>query len=97
MIVKKIKKYIKDGEYEIKYISNFRRFQGIPVKGFIEPDNDTILINNNLSGSEKITTIIHEFLHEIYPTWSESQVEKKCLSIYKNLSKNDREFFEQLL
>ncbi|MFA4931101.1 MAG: hypothetical protein WC570_04530 [Patescibacteria group bacterium] len=97
MIIKKIKKYILEGEYEIKFVKNFRRFQGIPVKGFIEPDNNKILINNNLSHQEKITTIIHEFLHEIFPQWSENKVEKECRKLYHQMSSSDIHFFDKLI
>ena len=97
MEIQLIKKYIIEGEYEIKFINNFRRFHGIPIKGFIEPDNDIILINNNLSDEEKIITIIHEFLHEIYPEWPENKVEKNCHLIWNNMSVEDKHFFFQLI
>ncbi|MBU0648101.1 hypothetical protein KJ855_02880, partial [Patescibacteria group bacterium] len=82
MIISKIKKYISEGEYEIKFIKSFRRFKGIPIKGFIEPDNSIILINDKLSIKEKIITIIHEFLHEIHPSWKENKVESTSIKLY---------------
>ena len=96
-MLNKIKYYILEGTYEIKFISSFRRFKGIPIKGFIEPDTDTILINNNMSDSEKIITIIHEFLHEIKPNWSENQVEKKSLQLFRSMTSPDQLFFKKIL
>lgn len=96
-MIDKIIKIISDNEYEIKFIRDFRRFRGIPVKGFIEPDNDTILICRNLSHEEKIITIIHELLHEIKPHWSENKVETHSNRLFQNLKKSERRFFENLI
>lgn len=96
-MLEKIKYYIVNGEYEIKFVNNFRRFKGIPLKGFIEPDNDTILINKQLNSQEKIITIIHEFIHEIEPRWSEEKVERQANKIFLTLEKNDLDFFNNLI
>lgn len=96
-MIDRIIKIISDNEYEIKFIRDFRRFQGIKVKGFIEPDNDTILICRNLSQEEKIITIIHEFLHEIEPRWQEAKVEKYSNQLFQKLTPPEKLFFENLL
>jgi len=95
-MINKIKKLIIDGDINIKFVRYFRGFKGIPIKGFFNPETDTILINQNLTKKEKITTIIHEFLHELYPEWSENKVEKTCIKLYKDLNKKDYEFFASL-
>ena len=96
-MIDKIIKIISDNEYEIKFIRDFRRFRGIPVKGFIEPDNDTILNCRNLSREEKIITIIHEFLHEIKPEWSENKVESYSNRLFRELKTSEMRFFDNLL
>ncbi|MFZ5391659.1 MAG: hypothetical protein ACOZAR_00490 [Patescibacteria group bacterium] len=96
-MIEKIKYYILEGTYEIKFIKNFRRFQGLPIKGFIEPDTDTILINDSLDEPEKIITIIHEFIHEIQPGWSENKVEKTSQAIYKSMLPADKIFFQKII
>lgn len=95
-MINKIKKLIIDGEINIKYVRYFRGFKGMPIKGFFNPENDTILINENLSPTDRITTIIHEFLHEIHPEWSENKVESTCIKLYQSLSRKDYDFFNQL-
>ena len=97
-MINRIKQLILDGDYEIKFVKKFRGLDNnIPIKGFIMPDSDTILINKNLSRKEKTITIIHEFLHEIEPKWSESRVEVKSLNIYNKLKDNDKKFFKNIL
>lgn len=96
MIIK-IKQLILGGEYEIKFVKTFRGFKNLPIKGFIVPESDTILINQNMADDEKIVTIIHEFIHELEPTWSEAKVEKKCQELFDKLNRTDRHFFKQLL
>ncbi len=97
-MINRIKQLILDGDYEIKFVKKFRGLDNsIPIKGFIMPDSDTILINKNLSKKETIITIIHEFLHEIEPKWSETRVENKSLSIYSKLKDSDRKFFKNII
>jgi hypothetical protein len=96
MIVK-IKQKILEGDYEIKFVSHFRGFKDVPIKGLFLPETDTILINKTLSQEEKIITIIHEYLHEIYPEWSENKIERHCLKLYRELNKKDRIFFENII
>ena len=96
-MIQKIKNIISSGDYEIKFVSKFRGFKNVPIKGFIDPETDTILINQNLSHNEKITTIIHEFIHELEPSWSETKVEKACQQISKKLNKSDKSFFNNLV
>jgi len=95
-MINKIKKLIIDGDISIKYVKHFRGFKGIPIKGFYDPENDIILINDSLTPKEKIITIIHEYLHDIYPEWTESKVETTCLNLYKQLNEQDHLFFRQL-
>jgi hypothetical protein len=96
-LINKIKNLIIEGNYEIKFVKTFRGFGNTPIKGFIMPENDTILINKNLDDREKIITIIHEFLHEIEPNWPEHKVERQCLTLFRQLSPLDQKFFQKII
>lgn len=96
MIIK-IKQLIIDGDYELKFVRSFRGYKNLPIKGFLIPETDTILINKNLNDQDKITTIIHEFIHVLHPDWPEYKVEKKCLQLSKQLDQSDYIFFQNLL
>ncbi len=95
-MINKIKKLILDGIISIKFVRYFRGFKGMPIKGFFNPETDTVLINKNLSKNEKITTIIHEFLHEIHPEWSENKVEKTSIRLFRDLNQKDYDFFAKI-
>lgn len=55
------------------------------VKGYIVPDELKIFISKSIGINDRVITLIHELLHEIYPQWSESKVESECKSIFRGL------------
>lgn len=82
------------GLYETGYDITFRdrlpRFAGNPIKGYIDPASDRIVIRRNLSDEDRALTLLHEIVHECYPEWSEPDVEACALFTYERLSDQDR-------
>lgn len=62
----------------------FHRRRGI--KGYILPDELKIYINQNIGINDRVITLIHELLHELFPTWQENRVERSAKKIFKNLN-----------
>lgn len=55
------------------------------VKGYIVPDSMKIYINKMLPVNDRVITLIHELLHELYPSWTEAKVEREAKSIFQSL------------
>src|SRR5680860_1481547 len=55
------------------------------VKGYIVPDSMKIYISKALPVNDRVITLIHELLHELYPVWKESRVEREAKSIFQTL------------
>lgn len=55
------------------------------VKGYIVPDELKIYISKSIGINDRVITLIHELLHELYPQWSETKVEQECKSIFRGL------------
>jgi len=55
------------------------------VKGYIVPDELKIYISKAIGINDRVITLIHELLHEIYPQWSEVKVEQECKRIFRGL------------
>ncbi len=56
------------------------------IKGYILPDELKIYINQNIGINDRVITLIHELLHELFPTWTETRVEAAAKKIFKNLN-----------
>jgi len=56
------------------------------AKGYIEPDSLKIYINKNLGLNDRVITLIHELLHEIFPIWKEGRVEKEAKKTFNHLN-----------
>lgn len=56
------------------------------IKGYIVPDEMRIYVNQSIGINDRVVTLIHELLHEIYPSWTEGQVEKEAKRTFKALS-----------
>ncbi len=67
------------------------------VKGYVFPDDLVILINKDQSPKEKLITLIHETLHDLFPRFSEPKIEKTALSVYRALSDENRSILTSLL
>lgn len=61
--------------------SRFRR-----TKGYIVPDQLKIYINQNIGVNDRVITLVHELLHEIYPEWTEPRVERRSKNVFKDLT-----------
>ena len=56
------------------------------IKGYILPDALKIFVNKTIGINDRVTTLIHELLHEIYPAWREPQVERTSKQIFNQLT-----------
>lgn len=56
------------------------------TKGYIAPDQLRIYINQGIGVNDRVITLVHELLHEIYPEWTEPQVERESKSVFKDLT-----------
>lgn len=56
------------------------------AKGYIAPDELRIYINKSIGINDRVITLVHELLHEIFPLWQEKRVEKESKQIFKNLT-----------
>lgn len=55
------------------------------VKGYIVPDELKIYVSKAIGINDRVITLIHELLHELYPQWTEKKVEQECKSIFRGL------------
>ena len=56
------------------------------AKGYIAPDELRIYINKGIGINDRVITLVHELLHELFPVWQEARVEKESKQIFKNLT-----------
>lgn len=56
------------------------------AKGYIEPDSLKIYINKNLGLNDRVITLVHELLHEIFPAWGERRVEREAGKTFNRLN-----------
>lgn len=68
------------------------RFRG--VKGYIVPDELKIYINKAIGINDRVVTLIHELLHELYPQWMERRVERECKSVFRGLKVSQLGWFQ---
>lgn len=88
--------------YEVRLTSDFSgaidfgRFRAArgQVKGFIFPDDLVILINKHLPLEERVVTLIHELLHELFPKWGEIKIEATTQTVYQKLSRGEHQVLE---
>lgn len=64
------------------------------VKGYIVPDELKIYINKAIGINDRVVTLIHELLHEIYPQWTERKVEQECKRIFRSLKVSQLGFLQ---
>lgn len=99
-IFNKLKKTLIDSGYEVILMTAnrwpkadvYHRRRGI--KGYIVPDEMKIYINQSIGINDRVVTLIHELLHEIFPDWSEDRVETNAKKIFKSLSVPQLGFFQ---
>lgn len=56
------------------------------AKGYIVPDDLKIYINSNIGINDRVITLLHEMMHDLYPSWSEERVESQSKQVFKNLT-----------
>ena len=67
----------------IKYCKLGRhRAHGFWIRG---PKQDSILLDSRLKGRHKLTITLHELLHALDHSWSETRVTAVCGTILKKL------------
>ncbi len=64
------------------------------AKGYIVPDELKIYINKAIGVNDRVITLIHELLHELYPQWTERKVERECKSIFRGLKVSQLGFLQ---
>ena len=55
-------------------------------KGYILPDDLAIFINKTIGVNDRVITLVHELLHEIYPEWQEQRVDRSSKRIFNHLT-----------
>lgn len=84
VIVKPFKNTLKEHSY--------LRRRGI--KGYILPDELKIYVNRNIGINDRVITLIHELLHELFPLWTENRVEQECKKVFKGLNVSQLGFLQ---
>lgn len=80
-----------DTTSDIVFRDRLPRFScGCSISGYLDPENDRIIIRRNLNPEERAVTLLHELVHQCYPEWSEADVEACALYAYDRLSDQDR-------
>ena len=88
-IFNKLKTTLLRSGYEVILVSKLMpkktSVQSRGIKGYIVPDELKIYINKSIGINDRVVTLIHELLHELYPQWTENRVERECKSIFRGL------------
>ena len=90
MIFKKLKLVLLESGYKVILTSNVSKSKkkGLAsgIKGYIVPDDLKIYINKNIGVNDRVITLVHELLHEIYPVWTEGKVSQASERIFQRLT-----------
>ena len=96
-MVGRIKKTLLNSGYEVvlsEHLKGCGRGNYPYVKGMLLPESNQILIKKSLSVDEKVMTLIHEILHEIFPDWLEDKIESATRIVFELLDPKQYGFFE---
>lgn len=88
-IFSRLKKTLLNSGYQVILTDRFvRRAGGLArgSKGYILPDDLKIFINKTIGVNDRVITLVHELLHEVYPTWQEQQVDRASKRIFNHLT-----------
>lgn len=69
----------------------------VKIKGLILPDENRILINQELGLEERVKTVLHELIHLQAPEMSEAATEAATLALYRDLTTEQLGRFEFLV
>ncbi|MFA5967415.1 MAG: hypothetical protein WC805_02785 [Patescibacteria group bacterium] len=90
MMFNKLKRVLLESGYRVILTSNVSQSpkKGFArgIKGYIVPDDLTIYINKNIGVNDRVITLVHELLHEIYPAWTEGKVNQTSKRIFQKLT-----------
>jgi len=64
------------------------------AKGYIVPDELKIFINRRIGINDRVITLVHELMHEIYPNWQEPRVERESKKVFRGLTVPQLGFFQ---
>ena len=86
----KLKRVLLESGYKVILTSNVSRSNkkgsARGIKGYIVPDDLKIYINKNIGVNDRVVTLVHELLHEIYPVWAENKVNQSAKRIFQTLT-----------
>ncbi|MFA5270170.1 MAG: hypothetical protein WC400_00965, partial [Patescibacteria group bacterium] len=88
-IFRRLKRILLNSGYRVILTDRFIRRKGGLArgsKGYILPDDLTIFINKTIGVNDRVVTLIHELLHEVYPAWQEQQVDRTSKRIFNHLT-----------
>jgi len=98
MIFNKLKRVLLESGYRVILTSNVSRSKkkGLArgIKGYIVPDDLKIYINKNIGVNDRVVTLVHELLHEIYPAWTEGKVNQSSKRIFQHLTVSQLGFLQ---
>ena len=90
MIFNKLKRVLLESGYEVILTDNVsqNKSKGFArgIKGYIVPDDLKIYVNKNIGVNDRVITLVHELLHEIYPAWTEGKVSQTSKRIFQRLT-----------
>lgn len=89
-IFNKLKNTLVQSGYRVILVDRLLPRKGVAtrsrgVKGYIVPDELKIYINKAIGINDRVVTLIHELLHELYPQWSETKIERECKRVFRGL------------
>ena len=64
------------------------------AKGYIVPDELKIFINRQIGVNDRVITLIHELMHELFPNWQEPRVERESKLVFRHLTVPRLGFFQ---
>jgi len=86
----KLKRVLLESGYRVILTSNVSRSRrkgfARGIKGYIVPDDLKIYINKNIGINDRVITLVHELLHEVYPVWTEPKVNRSSKKIFQTLT-----------
>ncbi|OGB74780.1 hypothetical protein A2810_00480 [candidate division Kazan bacterium RIFCSPHIGHO2_01_FULL_49_10] len=88
-IFRRLKKTLLYSGYRVILTDRFARRKGGMArgsKGYILPDDLAIFINKTIGVNDRVITLVHELLHEIYPEWQEQRVDRSSKRIFNHLT-----------
>ena len=96
-IFRQLKKTLLYSGYRVILTDRFAHRRGgfaSGSKGYILPDSLAIFINKTIGVNDRVVTLVHELLHEIYPEWQETKVDRSSKRIFNHLTVSQLGFLQ---